>query len=783
MVALIHQHMNATEPQGLSLEQRQPNAALQRSASELAPADPQDLAQALARSAADAPQWNADGATGADNKQARALAASAADAAPSAAPATAARKEAELQRAMADSEAAAGQAAAAEEAELQRALAAISAAPPQPAGGLPAAAQAAQPASRVAEDDEKQLRQAMSVSAQLEREGQAQRDRDEQRLLDAALALSRADAAEPASAVPASAGTEAESLPASLADAAAAAQAPPEPAPLVPMHPEFDEEELRLMDEEDELCKAMEQSERDAAAEAAAAASHAEEELQRALAASSAAELAARAPPPPAADAEEEQLRCAMTESAQLEREGQADWAVDEPAAVGAGEAAAAWHGAPGNGMDVAAFLVALGLSQLLGVMQENEIDIGALQAFEAADFEEVGITEEDAASIKAALSDEWEDDGGAEGLAVSEKLAELYSSEPPLECDLCGNPFVLSALFQHREQCTVQQRPCGYCGEQWPSSLLEQHESACTSRGQCGFCGAVCPADFLEEHIEECPSRARLVAEEHADARRRPLARAPPPAPWPQQPGVWAETPAVVPVPLEGAQCAVQMGSTDAPPPPPSSCEPNRALRDAGLSLKPTRHGGRQSTEPPPPSLAPRLTSAKHATGSATSGRVISIDGANVAVNYGGRRFSTRGLEIAIQYILDHGHTPRAFVRKARLINHVNPDLMADDTQKLRQLVSAGHVFLVPNDHNDDIDAILYGAQHRGFILSNDQFRAEMNSRSALDPKLIPFIRKVSAAFWLRSSFAIGIERLLLTPCSSAHSAASRSILWATTS
>ncbi|KYF45455.1 putative ribonuclease ZC3H12D [Toxoplasma gondii ARI] len=128
--------------------------------------------------------------------------------------------------------------------------------------------------------------------------------------------------------------------------------------------------------------------------------------------------------------------------------------------------------------------------------------------------------------------------------------------------------------------------------------------------------------------------------------------------------------------------------------------------------------------------------------------GKLIVIDGSNVAMRHGGGRtagltkaFSTKGIEQAVKHYTARGYTVRVFlpdyvlnyasVGEAKRMQKMTFPLKAqlatripDSLEALRDLMRAGLVVNTPSQDYDDSYAIMYAMKHGGCIVTNDLYR-----------------------------------------------------------
>ncbi|PFH36698.1 hypothetical protein BESB_048900 [Besnoitia besnoiti] len=128
--------------------------------------------------------------------------------------------------------------------------------------------------------------------------------------------------------------------------------------------------------------------------------------------------------------------------------------------------------------------------------------------------------------------------------------------------------------------------------------------------------------------------------------------------------------------------------------------------------------------------------------------GKLIVVDGSNVAMRHGGGRtggltkaFSTKGIQQAVDYYKRRGYTVRVFLpdyvlsygavgeakRMQKMTFPVKEQLttrIPDSLDALHQLMRAGLVVNTPSQDYDDSYAIMYAMKHDGCIVTNDLYR-----------------------------------------------------------
>lgn len=107
--------------------------------------------------------------------------------------------------------------------------------------------------------------------------------------------------------------------------------------------------------------------------------------------------------------------------------------------------------------------------------------------------------------------------------------------------------------------------------------------------------------------------------------------------------------------------------------------------------------------------------------------GRMVVIDGQNVACEMGGGRnsFSSKGIEIALDFYQERGFHAVAIVPRHRIETRGQNDRnVADDVPLLLSLRKSGRVFFSPESCHDDYFILQYAIEHEAFVISNDRFR-----------------------------------------------------------
>jgi len=110
---------------------------------------------------------------------------------------------------------------------------------------------------------------------------------------------------------------------------------------------------------------------------------------------------------------------------------------------------------------------------------------------------------------------------------------------------------------------------------------------------------------------------------------------------------------------------------------------------------------------------------------------RAIVLDGSNVAMSHGGRRFSWQGIDIAVNEFLKRGHTEVFVVLPKSREGSVKHSI--EDFKIMKRLLDAGSMIWAPSRQN--IDGVRYNPYDDRFIVksaiikdaiivSNDQYR-----------------------------------------------------------
>ncbi|KAM9824491.1 endoribonuclease ZC3H12A [Neosynchiropus ocellatus] len=112
---------------------------------------------------------------------------------------------------------------------------------------------------------------------------------------------------------------------------------------------------------------------------------------------------------------------------------------------------------------------------------------------------------------------------------------------------------------------------------------------------------------------------------------------------------------------------------------------------------------------------------------------RPIVIDGSNVAMSHGNKQvFSCLGIQLAVNYFLDRGHTQVTVFVPLWRKEQPRPDVPITDQQILLELESEKHLVFTPSRHvagkrvvcNDDCYIVQLAYDLDGVVVSNDMYR-----------------------------------------------------------
>ena len=207
--------------------------------------------------------------------------------------------------------------------------------------------------------------------------------------------------------------------------------------------------------------------------------------------------------------------------------------------------------------------------------------------------------------------------------------------------------------------------------------------------------------------------------------------AAAPAPAPAPKQPTLW-EPPA----------------ETSAPPQKPKpkpKPKPRKPAASAAAS-EASKGGGGVLMGVDLDAIMPKVGESR--TAADVEPRLIVLDAPNIAMRHGERgstkRFSCRGIEIAIEYYQKLGHKVIGFLQDYHLnyedagkqkraaelgVGHAPASKRPDDVALLKRLQDRGLLVGCPSWNYDDSYCIKYAQQHEGsVIITNDLYRDNVN-------------------------------------------------------
>lgn len=116
---------------------------------------------------------------------------------------------------------------------------------------------------------------------------------------------------------------------------------------------------------------------------------------------------------------------------------------------------------------------------------------------------------------------------------------------------------------------------------------------------------------------------------------------------------------------------------------------------------------------------------------------RYIVIDGSNIAMAHGNGKFSCKGIQIAVNYFVQRGHSVMVFVPQHKLCAP-SPTNVILDQEILCQLKEDGHLAFTPSrklqgkliNCYDDRFILSLAEREDGIIVSNDQYRDLMQEK-----------------------------------------------------
>ena len=172
------------------------------------------------------------------------------------------------------------------------------------------------------------------------------------------------------------------------------------------------------------------------------------------------------------------------------------------------------------------------------------------------------------------------------------------------------------------------------------------------------------------------------------------------------------------------------------APPPAAAGAPPPTSSKQALLASLAAKQSKSSNSNSP---AAARRSAASDTVVPPQTKPLIVIDGPNVAIKHGQRvRFSSRGIQLVIQYWQEQGHRALAFVpekhldergvglnKRAASLGLSDPKHVADDVPLLRALEAKGELVVTPAQDHDDSYCIDYARRHApACIVSNDMYR-----------------------------------------------------------
>ena len=141
----------------------------------------------------------------------------------------------------------------------------------------------------------------------------------------------------------------------------------------------------------------------------------------------------------------------------------------------------------------------------------------------------------------------------------------------------------------------------------------------------------------------------------------------------------------------------------------------------------------------------APQSSAIARAPSSARP--LVVVDGPNAAIKHGQRaKFSSRGIQLVLEYWQQRGHRALAFVpehhlnfervgssKRAAALGLADAKHVADDVPLLRALEKKGEVVVTPSQDYDDAYCIAYARAHPpACIVTNDMYRDYVESEGS---------------------------------------------------
>jgi hypothetical protein len=106
----------------------------------------------------------------------------------------------------------------------------------------------------------------------------------------------------------------------------------------------------------------------------------------------------------------------------------------------------------------------------------------------------------------------------------------------------------------------------------------------------------------------------------------------------------------------------------------------------------------------------------------------LILLDASNIAMRHGDKTFSTKGIQIVMDYFTINGHKVLSFLPEYLFKENVNSGkkkrVVPDDIGYLNKLYSEGLVVQTPPQDYDDSYVIQYAKKYDAFIVTNDMYR-----------------------------------------------------------
>ncbi len=135
-----------------------------------------------------------------------------------------------------------------------------------------------------------------------------------------------------------------------------------------------------------------------------------------------------------------------------------------------------------------------------------------------------------------------------------------------------------------------------------------------------------------------------------------------------------------------------------------------------------------------------------------------VVLDGANIGWGAGEDRFSSEGLQKALDFFRDTGicavtaFLPSAFLKKRPSGDQKGNALMeTEEWTKLHSLVQNERLTLVPAGMDDDVFILEYARRNEAFVVSNDFYQNHVKNAQAHHPSDASVSR--SMTHWLKAN------------------------------